>query len=99
MLRFERYPNRGQRYEIEVYVRQGAPLGGFLEAVVSNDLKEACARADHINQPKLFDIVNWLHNEVPSWPVRCWGSLDAYRQWIEMGGLEGYERKCAAEVA
>lgn len=62
------------------YIEHGAHPGGFLEAVLSNDLRAACERADAANRHKLFSIVSWLSNYAP-W--RCWGNLDSIDRWME----------------
>ena len=47
--------------------RDGNPyLGGFLSAVVANDLLGAVTRADPDNLRDLKEIVLWLHNETPT---------------------------------
>jgi hypothetical protein len=48
--------------------------------VLCNDLKEACAMADHINQRQIWAIVNWLYNDAPS---PCWGSEMNFNNWIK----------------
>jgi len=65
-----------------LYVRHGYAPGHFLVAILSNDLAEACARADAENQRLLFDYVYVLHNYCPS---GCWGSRDAVAEWAEKG--------------
>lgn len=69
---------------IDRYVSARIPTGSFLEAVLSNDFKEACSRADHVNQYLIFDIVSYLWNEVPA---RCWGSPEKVQEWLA-GRLE-----------
>ena len=64
---------------IERYVSRRIPTGGFLEAVLSNDLKEACARADNQNRQLLFEIVGYIYNEVPA---QCWGSPEKVNLWL-----------------
>jgi len=64
---------------IERYVEQGVPLGDFLLAVLSNDLKGAFGRADDENRRDLYEIVQWCYNEIPS---DCWGSPEKVRQWL-----------------
>ena len=66
---------------LERYIQHGIPTGGFLEAVISNNLQDACRRADEQNRYRLFDIVAWLYNEAP---IECWGSPEAYIAWIEL---------------
>jgi hypothetical protein len=85
MYNLERLEEENQHYQdcldsLQAYIETGRPLGGFLEAVVSNDLKEACARADDINQRQIFDYVKWLYNNAP---IGCWGSPENYEFWME----------------
>jgi hypothetical protein len=53
------------------YILDGVIPGGFLQAVLSNDLREACARADDQNLFAIPVIVAWLYNYAPA---NCWGS-------------------------
>lgn len=62
------------------YVTLGIPAGSFLEAVLRNDLREACACADIDNQLRLWWTVEWIYSHVPS---IAWGSLDNYVAWIQ----------------
>lgn len=64
------------------YVRYGVPPGHFLLAILSNDLAEACARADLDNQRALYDYVHVLHNFAPA---DCWGGPAAIKDWIANG--------------
>jgi len=41
------------------YIEHGIALGGFLTAVLENDLREACARADDINIRNLPAYACW----------------------------------------
>ena len=61
------------------YIEHRIPTGGFLEAVLSNDLKEAIGRADEDNMRVLPEIVGWLYNEAPS---SCWGSPQRVKEWL-----------------
>lgn len=67
------------RGSVKRYIEQGIPPGGFLSAVIRNDLAEAYDRADHINQGRLGDVVQFFHSEAPS---LCWGSQEKLDQWI-----------------
>ena len=66
-------------YTLERYVNDKIPTGGFLEAVLSNDLKEACMRADDVNQKIIFNIVKYIYNELPA---ICWGSPQRVNRWL-----------------
>jgi hypothetical protein len=73
------------------YVQARIPTGSFLKAVLSNDLKEACARADYLNQHLLFEIVAYLYNEVPS---KCWGSPEKVQAWLAANNDKGICSVC-----
>ena len=72
------------------HIINGREVGGFLTAVLMNDLANACFRADVENKVKLCLIVTWIYNHAPS---ASWGSLDAVKEWQEKGGQEGIERQ------
>lgn len=61
------------------YIENGAIPGGFLTAVICNDLKEAVSRADSENLRNLPAFVGYLYNEAPS---MCWGSEERMKNWI-----------------
>lgn len=65
---------------IRTYVEDRLPPGGFLRAVLSNNLHLACLEADDWNREALPDIVTYLHWEVPS---SCWGSPELVEKWLE----------------
>lgn len=65
---------------IRAYADDGRPTGGFLKAVLSNDLKEAFGRADDGNRETMFEIVSYCYNEIPS---SCWGTPEAVTEWME----------------
>ena len=52
---------------------------GFLQAILRDNLQEACARADEENKYLIFDYVYALYNFAPE---SCWGSPDKVDQWI-----------------
>jgi hypothetical protein len=61
------------------YTQARIPTGGFLKAVLSNDLREAILLADDVNIDLLPQIVRYIYNEVPS---ECWGSPEKARTWL-----------------
>lgn len=77
------------RNDLDLYLRRGIPPGSFMLAVLRNDLVDAYARADHINQHRIRDYADFLYNYAPSIPVRAWGSPEAVSHWIESGGADG----------
>jgi hypothetical protein len=64
---------------VERYVKQGQPVGDFLQAVISNDLSRAVGFADDANVENLPAFLAYLHNEAPS---ECFGSPEKYKAWI-----------------
>jgi hypothetical protein len=61
------------------YRDYGCPVGSFLQAVISNDLRRAISCADEYNRSTLYHLVSWMYNEFPS-PL--WGSEEKYSTWI-----------------
>lgn len=80
---------RGRLYRFDVpvslhsglieYLAARRPTGGFLRAVLMNDLKEAATRADVYNAPALALIVKFLCNVAPS---PAWGSPANVAAWL-----------------
>lgn len=63
------------------YAEEGIPTGGFLRAVLENNLKEAFARADGHSEPRMAEIVSYVYNDMPA---ACQGSPEKVDAWIEM---------------
>ena len=61
------------------YAVDGCPVGDFLQAVLSNDLAGAAARADAGNVRVLPAIVAFVVQQLPS---ACWGSWRIYQAWL-----------------
>ncbi len=66
---------------IDNYVAKGWLPGGFVRAMLANDLKGACGAADNINRKYIFDICSYIYNEIP---FEAQGSYQAIDDWIEM---------------
>ncbi len=66
---------------INRFVLYHTRAGDFLTGVLCNDLREAFARADHLNQKVLFQVVSYCHNQIPG---NCWGTPEKVKAWIEM---------------
>lgn len=69
---------RYMHHTLAYYIAEGKPTGHFLTAVLTNDLKEACNRADDDNKDRLYDYVFFLYNNAPS---ACWGSPENVAEW------------------
>lgn len=74
---------------IDRYVDNGISGGGCLDAILSNNLREAFGRADEEARERMFDIVRYLYNNVPA---ACWGSPDLVANWMRRGGREGIKK-------
>jgi len=72
------------RHGLRLYFEQGVPPGHFLSAVLSNDLREAVARADEDNQQRLPDYIKFLYNNAPN---TSWGSREKFESWCKNGGM------------
>lgn len=68
------------------YIENGISPGHFLTAVICNDLREACSRADDENRRLLFEYVGFFYSHAPS---DCWGGPEKYKAWMQHGGLDG----------
>jgi hypothetical protein len=64
---------------LEDYVKDRIPTGGFLYAVLTNNLMEACIRADERNQSQLPEIMCYIYNNLPT---ICYGSPEKVEKWI-----------------
>lgn len=62
------------------YSTEHVATGGFLKAVLENDLCEAVCRASESNFQLLPVIVRYVYNELPS---PCWGSKEKVAAWLK----------------
>ena len=83
MYRFQEFyiPDR-MMPSIKRYVEEKKPPGGFLTAVIQNDLSGACSKADDENMRNLQAYVAYFYNEVIS---ECWGSKEKMEAWLKSG--------------
>jgi len=63
---------------IEMYIDDGVPPGGFLEAVFANDLVGAAARADSVNIAHLKQYAAFMYHQAP---MACRGSYEKVAAW------------------
>lgn len=61
------------------YIEHGRQPGGFMLALLSNDLKETMKRADDRNRRRVFELVAWFYNEAPA---GCQGSPEKVQIWL-----------------
>jgi hypothetical protein len=61
------------------YLMYGYLPGGFLGAVLRNDLFKAASCADHQNRPVLSEIALAVYN---NFPARSFGSEELIKAWV-----------------
>lgn len=71
---------RSTKETIDNYVEKGWEPGGFVGAVLANDLMGAVGRADAENLRDLIEICQYVHWEIPG---NCHGSYQIVRHWIK----------------
>lgn len=64
---------------IHAYIDGGVIPGGFLRAVICNNMREACCLADEENLQNLPAYVKYFYNNAPG---ICWGSKERMRAWV-----------------
>ena len=78
-------PERPIRQDIkeamDAYANHGHPLGGFLTAVMENNLMQALGRADSYNRATIHQICSYVYNEMPA---DCHGSPERVEAWYRM---------------
>ena len=70
------------------YYENGLYPGGFLSAVINNDLQESIGRADNTNIHCIKNYIMWFYNHAPN---GTWGYQTAVEDWIERFKKEGEE--------
>jgi len=75
---------------IQRYIKHKYPVGDFLTAVITNNLKESINRADDNNLKNLPAFVHFFYNEAPP---QCWGSVENMKNWLESGVAEREKRQ------
>ena len=63
---------------IRSWYEHGTPPGGFLWAVLTNDLFEAFKAADRDNAANLGSICNWIWWNLPT---ECYGNAKKCERW------------------
>ena len=72
------------------YIDGHQPVGDFLTAVLKNDLRDACGRADDTNLANLPAFVAYLYNVAPS---DCSGSPEKVKAWLAAKPLEFHDHR------
>ena len=61
------------------YIEHQCPTGGFLYAVLSNDLRMAFLKADDVNALRIKDYLVFLERHAPP---QCYGSKENVERWL-----------------
>jgi hypothetical protein len=75
------------------WIDNGVVPGSFLQAVLANDLRDACGQADESNILLLRAYVIFLYNDAPA---ACWGSPEKMQAWIKHKAAERAQAPGAA---
>lgn len=67
-------------YGLELYLRMGINPGGFMQALLCNDLMNAFSRADSLNIEKMENWIKFIYNYLP---LSCYGNRWDYDTWVE----------------
>jgi hypothetical protein len=66
---------------LDAWGQEGCSGGGFLRAVLINDLFGAVDRADRDNSAVLVHICEYVYSQLPA---GCWGSQEKYARWPDI---------------
>lgn len=77
------------------YLVHGWEPGGFLTAVLINDLRLAAGRADHVNRSNLGHVTLWMIHVLPG---SCHGSQAAVDSWMARTDREREELLVAMDL-
>lgn len=67
---------------LTLYITQHKNPGDFLSAVLKNDIQMAVSYGDDENLRNLPAYIGFLYNKAPH---VCWGSEEAFNEWIRKG--------------
>lgn len=70
----------------------GIPAGSFLQAVIEGDLFEAHGKADHLNQARMPELLNWFWNHADARCIR-----KNAKSWGTRGGHFGRQAEAEGE--
>jgi len=70
---------RDTHEQLQRYAKYRIPTGGFLHAVLSNDLFEALNRADEDNRADIYEISQFVHHNLP---IGSYGSVKNVKAWL-----------------
>ena len=75
------YDHLPLKAKLDSYAQQHTPVGGFLTALLTNNLFGAFGAADDTNVKLIHDYIRYIYNELPG---KCWGNPEKVRAWLAM---------------
>jgi hypothetical protein len=75
---WEKIPSQLQE-GLHAYMMEHREVGGFLTAVLENDLFVAIARADPVARRHFYDLCLYIYNCAPG---QCFGSTEKVDAWL-----------------
>jgi len=82
---YDYFPTKHMISGVKLYIEDHVESGGFLMAVIKNDLKTAIMRADSMNKMYIQEILWWFMEHAPH---ECWGSAEKAEAWLEKRKIE-----------
>jgi len=80
LLDYHALPNINLKVTLENYVVHGLAPGGFMTAVLTNDLYRTVNAADSNNKKIVPEIVNWIQINLP---ISCYGTQKNMKSWMK----------------
>jgi len=71
---------------LERYVIKGIRPGGYLNAVICNNLFQALGQADQHNRHAIGTLATFINSKCPA---ACFGNPELVQDWIDQDGLAG----------
>jgi hypothetical protein len=78
-LRFMMGPDHPVMESVLRYAEHRTPPGAFVRAVLENDLKRAVMFADRENRRRIYEIMVFVYNIVPS---EAWDTKEKVARWL-----------------
>lgn len=74
---------------LERYTEHGTPTGGFLRAVLENNLHDAISMADDDNRADIIEICRYVYTSLP---YSSHGNPERVRAWQGHKGMGGFNK-------
>ncbi len=75
---YSKIPAQHMAGAVKRYIENGIAPGGFMTAIITNDLRGAIMRADSTNSSVIKEWIWWFQEHAPA---ACWGSEEKMESW------------------